>query len=401
MRSIRQHHHSAKLLLSLALTVAVSLTACSEQQPAVQKHTFGLAEVISFDTAIDDDTVYLLIAGKKSPDADTIILRYSHSADGGQTWAPAVTLGQQQPEPYGLHIGNGVQLAVTGKLAMAAWPSAGTGYMGSGPLITAISTDAGAHWIPGSNPADDGNTRGHGFADVIADAQGNMHIVWLDSRNGQQALYAAMAGDASTHWTANENIDAATCECCWNTLTALTDGGVAVLYRDIDPRDMALAVITPGGSGWQQRGRVGHFNWHFPGCPHAGGALEATSQGLHAIVYTGKTGAAGLYHLFSADAGKHWRGPTQLSGPEGSRADLASGPNNRLAAVWADRGDGGTRVALAQSADGGQHWQRQPMPEISIRSGTRPRIEQTVAGWAVLWITPTNNGSALVSAQAG
>lgn len=396
MITARIHRHRTKYMLFVLL--AVLLAACSQPHVTIHKHAFGFAEVINFDTVMDEGAVHLLIAGQR-PGSDTTTLGYTYSTDGGETWAPMVELGQAQPEPYGMHLGNGVQLAVAGQHLVAAWPTAGSGYMGSGPLVTAISTDGGKHWEPGPNPADDGSTIGHGFADMVADKQGNIHIVWLDSRTGQQALYHSVSFDGGAHWQPNDTIDAATCECCWNTLAARPNGGVAVLYRNIEPRDMALAVTSSAKGGWQRRGRVGKFDWRIAACPHAGGALVITKRGIHAAVYTGKPGAAGLYHLFSADGGRHWRGPTQMAGANGSAVDLAASPGGGLAAVWISHGENDRSVMLARSTDGGRSWDQQLLAGTLVRAGSRPRIQPTATGWLLLWITPTENGAVLATAR--
>lgn len=385
--------------LILVLVLTLLLAACSQSHKPVHTHTndFGFAEIVSFDTVVAEGAIHIVVAGQRAG-SDTTSIHYSYSTNGGRSWAAPVRIDHGLPEPYGMHLGNGVQLAVSGATRVAAWPTKGTGYMGSGPLVTAVSTDAGAHWHPGPSPADGGGTAGHGFADMVADAQGNIHIIWLDSRNGHQALYHAVFTDGG-HWRTDRNIDAATCQCCWNTLAARPDGGVVALYRDAQPRDMALAVSGPGTDGWDQRGRVGTFNWYIQACPHAGGGLAITPKGIHAVVYTGKPGMAGLYHLFSADGGRHWRGPTQLAGPKGTAAALAAHDHGRLATVWISHGRAGSAIMLAQSLNGGRSWSQRRLAGTSVRHGTRPRIVATAAGWTALWITAADHGASLAMAR--
>lgn len=269
--------------------------------------------------------------------------------------------------------------------------------MGSGPLVTAVSSDAGNHWHPGPRPADGGGTTGHGFADMVTDREGRVHIVWLDSRSGHQALYYASSSDGGKHWRTDHKIDEATCQCCWNTLATRPDGGIAVLYRDVQPRDMALALSGPDTQTWEKTGHVGTFNWAIKACPHAGGGLAMTQQGIHAVVYTGKPGKAGLYHLFSADGGQHWRGPTQLTGPHGSAIAMAASHHGHLAVVWINRGRPGLTITLGQSTNGGRSWTSQQLPSTSVKHGTRPRIVATPNGWTALWITAKKDGAALAS----
>lgn len=390
---------SRRQFLTPALSLALLwiLVACGPEPIAVQGQAFGFAEIASFDTAVGDGAIHLLMAGRL-PGAETTTIRYSYSTDGGSTWAPAVRVDAGAPPPDGLHLGNDVQLAVSAKRRVAVWPTAGTGYMGSGPLATAISTDGGAHWRPGPNPADDGSTDGHGFAGMVADAKGRIHIVWLDNRSGHQALYHTVSVDGGAHWRANVSIDNATCQCCANTLAPRPDGGVAVLYRNMDPRDMALAISSPESDGWRQRGVVGDFNWHIDACPHAGGDLAFTERGLHAVVYTGKPEVAGLYYLFSADGGAHWQAPLPLAGAEAGSFSFAGRGQGNLAVVWTTPGETGRTLAAATSRDGGRHWHKHRLA-VHIRHGTRPRLLPTTDGWRLAWIRPAEQGGGLALAS--
>lgn len=381
----------------LLLTLAGILTACGDHPVSTQTKSFSFTEIKSFDTVRANGSIHVLLAGKR-PALKHLTVRYSYTSDGGQTWASAVRVDEGAPPPHGLHENNNVQLAVSGDQIVAAWPTAGTGYGGTGPLTTAISFDGDKHWHPGPNPADDGSTIGHGFADMVVDPKGRFHIVWLDSRSGRQALYHTVSTDGGVHWQPNTNIDTATCQCCWTTIAARPDGGVAVLYRDIDPRDMMLAVTDPGDHGWHKRGPVGDFNWFIKACPHAGGALAITERGINAVVYTGKPGKAGLYYLFSSDGGRHWSEPKQIAGPQAKHSDLATRGDGQLAVVWLAPADKGFGVMLAVSNDGGASWHRRQLPgDIAVLS--RPRIEATASGWLVIWISPTQQGSTLQMAR--
>ena len=96
----------------------------------------------------------------------------------------------------------------------------GTSKFGSGAIGTAVSSDGGARWKLGSNPADDRSTDGHGYIDAIADATGSVHAVWLDGRDGGQGLRTATSKDFGRTWQANQPVDGRTCDCCWNRMAS-------------------------------------------------------------------------------------------------------------------------------------------------------------------------------------
>lgn len=312
----------------------------------------GRHGVVGLDVYAQGGTIDLLLAVR---DHDATELRHQRSRDGGRTWSAAVVV----PLGAGIHTphrGADPQVAAHGERVIVLWTRPGTSRFGSGPLATALSDDGGRSWRSGPNPADDRSDDGHGYADLVVDAAGGVHAVWLDGRDGGQGLRAARSRDGGLSWSANATLDARTCECCWNDVIAMGARRLRVIYRDMDPRDLAVASSDDGGAAWRRLGPAGDFGWQFDGCPHVGGAVAATGENvLHALVWTGEEANAGLYVLTSRDAGGRWSAPRRLGSERAHRGDLAAG-GAAMAAVWDEPEAEGRAVRAALSFDAGATW---------------------------------------------
>jgi hypothetical protein len=346
--------------------------------------------------------VHLLVA-ERVANVATPQMRYLRSEDGGATWSSPVPVGEGQPGPGPAKRGLDPQIAAAGDKLVAVWTSGAETRFGRGPLATAISTDGGRTWTPGANPSDDRLATDHAFADVVADDAGNFHCVWLDGRHGAKAdgtiaedagkgLRYARSGDGGRTWSANVTLDPQCCECCWNTLLTLPGGVVHVLYRDRNPRDMALISSPDGGRTWGKAAPVGAFRWDFTGCPHVGGALasgDETGKDLAAVVWTAKGGdAVGAFALSSADGGKSWTSPTRLGGPQSSRPDVAA-HGRRVVAAWDEYVEAGEATGnaafYATSDDAGETWSAPVRLSAAGMSATYPRVVRLPEGFRVFW----------------
>lgn len=360
---------SAALLAAAGLALLMrgsGAPAAQAEHASPELHRFGLDAVTSFDVYRDGARLHLLIAGP-AEEGGRSVLRYLASEDGGESWSEPVALGGDQPPPEPVKRGNDVQIAAHGARLVAQWQTSGTGFAGAGPMVTAISEDGGRSWRPGPNPAADESRDGHAFSDLIADADGRFHLVWLDSRGvvteadgssriaaagaGRQGLMYARSQDGGRSWSGHRRIDHATCECCWNSLRSGSEGRLYVLYRDIDPRDMALATSADGGASWHRESRVGPFDWAFEGCPHVGGGLALAgrdvSERLLATVWTGKPETTGLYAVSAKDGPARWGAPVMLD--EAARhSDLAGLPDGSAIAVWDVYARAGQRIEVAR-----------------------------------------------------
>ncbi len=395
---------------------ALVLAACEDATPPAPLVTearlamaeLALADVASFDLYRDGDSIHLLAAGA-SARGETPELRYIRSDDGGESWSEPTRPGLGQPAPTKSHRGNDVQIAAHGRQVIALWGTNGSGFHGSGPFVSAISSDGGQSWRPGPNPAADGNDGGHGFADLTATADGVFHLAWLDSygivtnergvaeiadaerSGGQQGLMAARSDDGGASWVMHRRVDDVTCECCWNSLTE-SGGAVHLLYRDKDPRDMALASLD-ADTGWRTEGIVGAFGWQFEGCPHVGGALAAGGDSLTALVWTGHAERIGLYALSRGADADGWSSPVALGDDSARHSDLTTLPDGRAVAVWDQNGESGRHILLAaQSPEDGGWSPAAPLPGAT-GSVTHPRIVAAPDGRALVAWSAQPGGS--------
>ena len=378
------------LVLLSIVVVAVSLGA-AEREPSTDARSSqaGAAPpAVALDAWSQGDTVDVLWAAPRA-DAEGHDLFHARSLDGGRSFRTPTRIGAEWAAVHAPHRGTDPQIAATGDLLVAVWTAPGTSKWGTGPLAVAVSRDGGGTWSRGGNPADDHSTDGHGFIDVAADPAGGFHAVWLDGRDGDSGLRVASSDDGVT-WQPNADVDAVTCQCCWNDLAVLGPRRLAVLYRDRDPRDMAVAVSEDAARSWQRRGVAGAFGWKVNGCPHVGGGLAALTRDggpevLHAVVWTGVEDRAGLYDVASRDGGRRWNEPRRLGGSGARHGDLAVAAGE-LVAAW----DEGGAVYVSRSA-GDTPWST---PRRLTRDGARashPLVVAAEGGALVLW-TETDSG---------
>jgi len=357
------------------------------------KHPVGAtAGVASLDVCVDGVTTHLLLA-VIAPNQPARV-EHRSSTDGGATWsAPVVIDVGALPKAPARH--NDLQIAARSEQVLATWSTSGSGFMDSGPLVTAVSHDGGRTWSRGANPADDGNDKGHSFVDVTADGAGRLHAVWLDGRSGKQGLITSASEDNGRSWRPNRVLDARTCECCWNTV--ISDGdSVAVLYRAFAPRDMRLIFSHDRGATWNDGFAAGAFNWAIEGCPHVGGGLgwsgPQTKRMLHAVVWTGADGVAGVHHLMTSDGGRTWSAPHPFPIPRARQASVTGDGDRVVVTCTADDGSG-AGVWSQISDDGGMSWGLpQRLSEVDTQVA-HPKTVTTTQGIRVFWTSKVGEGA--------
>ena len=380
------------------LMLVTGLCACSTSSPTldgrsqlqaralfnpIDAQALGVKNLLSYDVYAEGRVLHALFAAETALPKQPYI-GYLRSDDGGLHWTRPHEISQYSVEKVESGFGNDVQIAGHGNALVAIWQVTGE-IPGMGPLQAMYSVDGGQTWALGENPT--GSSADQSHPDLVVDQQRRFHLVWLDDRdeNGYQGLRYARSSDAGLHWTLAQTLDESSCSCCWNRLLITNEDHVNALYRDMEPRDMALVQSADAGERWQRSGTVGKFNWVFDGCPHNGGALAGT-QTLHSLVWTGAENKAGLYYTQSNDAAKTWSAPRVMGG--GSLAfhsDIAAQDDKHVMAVWDAMSPEGSIVMLSESKDNGLHWS--PARQISSpgSSANFPRIIASGSGFLAMW----------------
>lgn len=328
--------------------------------------------VIGLDVYRDGGAIHVLSAEQRGEET---FLWHRRSDDAGLTWSAPVRVDGPGAAPRPTRRGDEAQIAAHGDTLLAIWSVAGSGWGKSGPLAGAMSRDGGKTWRAIAGPSDSGTSKGEGFADLVADKD-YFHAVWLDGRDGTQGLRYSVLRDGKS-WARNTTISTSTCECCWNTLL-MRDGVLQVLFRDKDPRDMALASLEKGA--WVKHGSVGGFGWRIKGCPETGGGLATTADGaLHALVWTGLDGKSGLYETRTRSAAG-WSAPRRMGSADAQHGDLASDAH-RLAAVW----DDGGKIMAAFSSDSANAWTAASVISTDGARAENPRVVAAGDAFLALW----------------
>lgn len=393
--------HIEKILLLLALTSCTG-TQHIENQAIVSAPALTLTTVTSFDVYRDKTKLHLIVAGTATPNDPTTQVQYVQSDDDGRHWTTPVTISTSAAPPIAVR-GNDIQLAASDNQLLAAWQTQGE-LPGMGALVSVHSLDGGKTWDNGSNPAANSHTD-QAHLDLVADAQGVFHAVWLEDpeENGYQSVRYAQSTQTGRVWNAPITVDNSTCSCCWNSLKISPNNTLNLLYRDMQPRDMALSQSSDQGKTWQRASTVGQFNWTFDGCPHIGGALAFSDMphpALHSLVWTGLEQQQGLYYLRSDDNGKVWTTPRRM-GQKALHGDIAAN-QLQIAAVWDEISADGTQIFIAQSTDSGVTWSAPKSLSATNKTATHPRIITSHPGFLVLWTEkapkqPSQLGFALIN----
>lgn len=223
---------------------------------------------------------------------------------------------------------------------------------------------------------------GHAFEVMQVTADGNITIVWLDSRDSLAAkkanspfsgssIYYATSSNKGQSFGVEQKLSDSTCECCRIATAAKPDSTVVALWRHVfegGERDHMIAEIPKQAGQAPVFKRASYGHWKIDGCPHHGAAIVAGGEGkdwwgYHIAYFDGNDKNPGLY--YGRVDGEAWAfSPPKKFGDNAKRAehpallsvtDKTGAENFWL--VWRETESKNSIIKGQFSDDGGRSWQ--------------------------------------------
>lgn len=290
------------------------------------------------------------------------VLCYAVAKNGVDFGATIVVPGSDNAHPHGENLSK-VVLTPDGKI-LATWgasnPNPKNPY--SGIVYYSWSLDEGKSWSAPQTLSRDTNSIDQRYFDIEILKDGNVAVVWLDSRKnisqeGSSLYFATFNNNNNNYVLENEKPIATTsCQCCRTDLFVDRQGYIHTVFRKIindSIRDMVHAVSLDNGQTFSTPERISKDDWVINGCPHTGPAIAQTSNGLSFVWYTLGNGS-GVFYTTSADNGKTFLKRDQVSNNSSAKhpqIEVAQGGEQLI--VWDEGYAKGNRIGLEiRAADG-------------------------------------------------
>ena len=292
----------------------------------------------------------------------------AHSSDLGRSFAPAVAVNQK---PLRLDTGpdERPKIAVDkdGRIAVAFAIFKDSAF--NGQVLYTHSGDGGLTFAP-LRPIT-GDPESQRFETIAFDPEGALFAAWLDKRKRALArekgdaytgasLAFAWSKDGATTFSVARIAKDGTCECCRLGLAFAGAGRPVVIFRNIfgkSERDHAVTTFadpaTPGPIY-----RVSVDDWDTDVCPHHGPSLSLGDDGTyHATWFTEGRVRQGLFYTRSTDGGRTFSEPMPIGDAERNPSRpfvLASA--GVVWMVWKEFDGEHTTVNVMDSHDHGKTW---------------------------------------------
>ena len=381
-----------RLTLALAFTIAAAIQMAA-QSGTVTVAVKGRANSTPWLAASGSDVA--LAWGAAADGKGDIFVAMSR--DGGRTFANPVRVNATAGEAR-----------ISGEIAprVSVTPRKGGAPIvavtwnakdGGSQIKTARSTDGGKTFGPAIALQAPGAAGDRGWQAATTDANGKLHVIWLDHRA------MAVGGDHSMHKGESDGVAMAqksglyywggaperelfkgVCYCCKTALVTGPKDAIYAAWRHVfagNMRDMAFTMSRDGGKTFTPLLRVNEDGWSIQGCPDDGPAMAVDAKGVvHLVWPTVKNEQGVILYATSAD-GASFTKPTRIStlgGPKPSHPQVAVDGSGRVFVAW-DESVGGVRKAAVARLGGSNK------PELLGDATSYPVMTATSAGLVVAW----------------
>ena len=399
-------------VLELCLSVAIPL-ATAQAEPALpyelgQKFMteHKVKSVVGPSVQVDEQG-YLSLAWMEE-DKDVRSVLYARSTAPGGPMGSPVRINRPEDAPYWRQ--EAPALVVQGDEVFVTWGLTHSKATPQQPFATELrlsrSFDRGQTFQPSVLVNDDAGVIQHTFDALHRDADGRLHLSWIDGRDGKKepGTYVARSLDRGVTVTKNLKVDEGTCVCCRTAVTSGPDGMVYVAWRKIfegNVRETVVARSNDHGDTFEAPVIVGHDQWVFPACPHRPASMGVDRQGrLYVVWYTeGTDEIPAVYVAFSDDRGRTFSAKRKLNVSKNTFPDhpqIAVDPEGRLVVVWEEQAPVKRDVVMSVSTDRGETFTA-PQKVNEKKSQTPVVAVNTQGLFALAWMEHGMPGHKIVT----
>ncbi|PHS61933.1 MAG: hypothetical protein COB12_11285 [Flavobacterium sp.] len=230
----------------------------------------------------------------------------------------------------------------------------------------------------------DGKQSEHGFVSMLPSGEDSFFVTWLDGRTlvdmpkgkEQMTLRGAII-TSEGEITQDVLLDDRTCECC-NTAATMTENGPIVVYRDRSEKEIRdIGIVRFENGKWTAPQIVIEDNWHIPGCPVNGPAIDALGPNVALAWFTAANDNAKVQIAFSEDNGATFGLPVRIdNGNAMGRVNLIMLDANNAVVSWMEPSGLDTVIRIVKvSSDGTQGKPLTIAKTRSERSSGFPQME--------------------------
>ena len=253
------------------------------------------------------------------------------------------------------------------------------------------SSDYGKTFSAPITVNDDKLLTGHSFNEMLVTAEGDISVVWLDSRHAHKlrmqgkptngsALYLAKANYRKNETAfSNQQLANNTCVCCRIAMDFNNQGELAILWRHIygdNIREFALLTLAQGELAQKTPYQISHDHWQINGCPHQGGAISINDNNRYHMVWfnQGDLGK-GIFYASSDDQGKSLTKPISVGvhSAQAAHPHLNTNDNN-IDIVWTQFTGTVHQLWHQRSNNNGKSFAGAKMLATATRGSDRPFI---------------------------
>jgi len=233
----------------------------------------------------------------------------------------------------------------------------------------------------------------HRFESVITDAAGRILVVWVDKRDLHAAEkagkpyrgaahYYTMSDDGGASFKPERKLADHSCECCRIGLSLDRDGAPVAFWRhvyvDADTKDEQIRDHATARLTWNEKPpvvqRATFSGWKLNGCPHHGGDLAVTADGVrHQAWFAMPDGKPTLFYSRLDPNGERVDKEQPFATGQVSRP-MVIAEGNKLWLTWKVLTEKDTQLMARWSVDGGNTWSEPRTLAASNGANDHPRL---------------------------